>query len=111
MHAMTLERLVMRAPENLCSVASPSARDWKDSPGMSVTGVDPDGSTRTRLDQLPRQAQLADSGKTATGGTAKTASSGQLATDYSRWLMGIPIEFSNCVDTAMRLFRNKPQHS
>ena len=36
-----------------------SARDWKDSPGMAVTAVNPDGSTRLRLDQLPRVAQLA----------------------------------------------------
>lgn len=35
-----------------------SSRDWKDSPGQSTTGVNPDGSTRTRLDQLPRVAQL-----------------------------------------------------
>lgn len=39
--------------------ASPSARDWKDSPGMSTTGINPDGSERSRLDQLPRQAMLA----------------------------------------------------
>lgn len=32
---------------------SPSCRDWKD------TGTNPDGSLRVRLDQLPRQAQLA----------------------------------------------------
>jgi hypothetical protein len=32
-----------------------SARDWKDTPGMAIVG--PDG--RTRLDQLPRQAQTA----------------------------------------------------
>ena len=37
------------------SWVTPSARDWKDSPGMSM--VRPDG--RKRLDQLPRQAQLA----------------------------------------------------
>lgn len=36
-----------------------SARDWKDTAGMSETGVNPDGSTRSRLDQLPRVAQLA----------------------------------------------------
>ena len=36
-----------------------SARDWKDTAGMSTTGTDPDGKTRTRLDQLPRQATLA----------------------------------------------------
>ena len=58
----------------LCSVATPSARDWKDTSGMSQTGVDPDGSIRSRLDQLPRQAQLADSGQTAPGGTPATAS-------------------------------------
>lgn len=38
---------------------TPSARDWKDSPGMATTGTNPDGSDRSRLDQLPRQAQLA----------------------------------------------------
>ena len=30
-----------------------SARDWKDTPGMATTGTNPDGTTRTRLDQLP----------------------------------------------------------
>jgi hypothetical protein len=36
-----------------------SARDHKDSEGMATEGVNPDGSTRTRTDQLPRQALLA----------------------------------------------------
>ena len=36
-----------------------SSRDWKDTPGMATTGVNPDGSERTRLDQLPRVATLA----------------------------------------------------
>ena len=31
-----------------------SARDWKDSPGMSQDRVNPDGSTRKRTDQLAR---------------------------------------------------------
>lgn len=74
----------------LTSVTSPSARDWKDTSGMSESGVDPDGSTRSRLDQLPRQAQLAASGPTATGGTGATGSTGQLDPAYSRWLMGVP---------------------
>ena len=40
--------------------------------------ADPDGLSRSRLDQLPSQAQLAASGLTATGGTAATGNSGQL---------------------------------
>lgn len=36
-----------------------SSRDWKDTPGMATTGVNPDGSERTRLDMLPRVAALA----------------------------------------------------
>lgn len=95
----------------LCNVASPSARDYKDSPGMSETGVDPDGSIRSRLDQLPRQAQLADSGLTATGGTPATKSIGQLNPDYSRWLMGLPIEFSSCADMAMQSWRKSRKSS
>jgi len=72
----------------LASISTPSARDWKDSSGMSESGVDPDGSIRSRLDQLPRQAQLAASGLTAIGGTDATESTDQLDPEYSRWLMG-----------------------
>jgi hypothetical protein len=42
----------------LASWVTPSARDWKDSAGMATTGINPDGSERTRLDMLPRQATL-----------------------------------------------------
>jgi hypothetical protein len=101
----------LHSQANLASVTTPSARDWKDTSGMSETGVDPDGSTRSRLDQLPRQAQLAASGPAATGGTGKTGSIGQLNAEYSRWLMGLPIEFSNCADTAMRSARPSRQSS
>ena len=36
-----------------------SSRDWKDTPGMSKTGINPDGTVRNRCDQLPRVAALA----------------------------------------------------
>lgn len=39
--------------------STPSSRDWKDTPGMATEATNPDGSVRTRLDQLPRQATLA----------------------------------------------------
>lgn len=38
--------------------STPASRDWKDTPGMATEAVNPDGSERTRLDQLPRQAAL-----------------------------------------------------
>jgi hypothetical protein len=77
----------------LSTVTTPSARDWKDTSGMPETGVDPDGSIRSRLDQLPRQAQLAVSGETATGTSVETEKRGQLAGAYSLWLMGLPPEW------------------
>ena len=94
--------LMLPSMAALSTVSSPSARDWKDTPGMSENGVDPDGSTRSRLDQLPRQPQLATSGPTATGGTAEMASTGQLDPAYSRWLMGVPPEWDVYACTAMQ---------
>jgi hypothetical protein len=76
--------------------STPSSRDWKDSPGQSTTGVNPDGSERTRLDQLPRQAVLVDSGPTQIGYGAVTVSTGQLNPAHSRWLMGLPDEWDAC---------------
>ena len=74
---------------------------------MSETGVDPDGSIRTRLDQLPRQAQLADSGLTATGGTSATNAIGQLNAAYSRWLQGLPAVFDKSAVMAWRTLKTR----
>lgn len=49
----------LNSAEKVAGWASPSSRDWKDTPGMATTGVNPDGTERSRLDQLPRQANLA----------------------------------------------------
>lgn len=68
---------------------TPSTRDWKDTPGMSMTGTNPDGSTRARLDQLPRQAALA-SGPPLTSSHAATENRGALNPAFSLWLMGFP---------------------
>ncbi len=60
---------------------TPSARDWKDSPGMSKEGVNPDGSVRRRDDQLARKVYAAEN----------TQTGGMLNPDWVEWLMGWPI--------------------
>ena len=74
--------------------ATPSARDWKDSPGMATTAVNPDGSERTRLDQLPRQASLTASGPMPNGSLAATEKRGQLSPAFSLWLMALPSDWA-----------------
>lgn len=81
--------------------ATPSSRDWKDTPGMATTGTNPDGSTRLRLDQLPRQAALT-SGPTSNSSTAETGKSAVLNPDLSRWLHGYPAAWLSCGASAMQ---------
>ncbi len=69
--------------------ATASSRDWKDSPGMATTGINPDGTERSRVDTLPRQAQLA-LGVDTKSSTSKTAKRGVLNPALSLWLMGFP---------------------
>jgi hypothetical protein len=49
----------LTAQSSLAGWVTPSARDWKDTEGMAKSGINPDGSERSRLDMLPRQASLA----------------------------------------------------
>jgi hypothetical protein len=51
----TKAQVTLNGVVNLSGWVTPSARDWKDSPGMSLERED----GRSRLDQLPRQATLA----------------------------------------------------
>ncbi len=93
---------------SLAGWVTPSSRDWKDTPGMSQTGTNPDGSKRTRIDQLPRQAAIAGLEPTSPVPTGKR---GALNPALSRWLMGYPVEWDSCGATAMQLSRNSRQRS
>ena len=64
---------------------------------MSETGTNPDGSERSRLDQLPRVAALTTPAQS--GGPAETGKQGEFLPDmkgwklnpaFSGWLMGYP---------------------
>jgi len=65
---------------------TPSARDWKDTPGMATTATNPDGSTRDRMDQLPRQIH----GATGISSSVATGKRGALEPQFARWLMSFP---------------------
>jgi hypothetical protein len=90
---------------------TPSARDWKDTPGMATTGMDPDGTTRQRIDQLPRQAAQMDFGQMPTGCPSVTGKSARLNPALSRWLMGLPPEWDACAPMVTRSSRKSPKPS
>ena len=62
-------------------VPTPTARDWKDTPGMAKTAKNPNGSIRHRNDQLARVVYAQD--HNADGGT--------LNPTWVEWLMGWPL--------------------
>lgn len=100
---------------------TPLARDWKDTPGMLLEGVNPDGTHRDRTDTLPRavwsrakhptpraQEGGPDFAKLERGILAGQSVSPSLATavcleagevgplnpQFREWLMGWPIDWS-----------------
>ncbi len=74
---------------SLAGWVTPSSRDWKDTPNMATTSTNPDGTTRTRLDLLPRQAMFLY-GPTRFPSHAPTGNRGVLAPEFALWLMGFP---------------------
>jgi hypothetical protein len=64
---------------------TPTARDWKDTPGMKLESRNKDGTMRDRADQLARRVYLVE--QTPPGG-------GLLTPEFCEWLMGFPIGFT-----------------
>lgn len=65
---------------------TPTTRDWKDTAGMATTGINPDGSERSRLDRVGLVAQLAGWPTCAAsdgsgGGQAKRAANPERSND------------------------------
>jgi len=71
---------------SLTGWVTPASRDWKDTPGMATEGKNPDGSTRKRMDMLPRQAH----GTVTPLLPAQTEIRGVLNPNHSRWLQAYP---------------------
>jgi hypothetical protein len=98
----------LKKDAQLAAWCSPASRDHKDTPGMSTTGVNPDGSIRSRVDMLPRQAHMAEtSGQTPSPSPAGTTASGVLNPAFSRWLQGFPVEWCQAAIIAYRAMRTK----
>lgn len=101
--AVTGRDIAGHGKSDLSGWSTASSRDWKDTGGMATVATNPDGSIRTRLDQLPRQATLAGparltaTGEILTGSGAGTISGGQLNPAHSRWLMGCPADWDRLI--------------
>jgi hypothetical protein len=62
---------------------------------------------RTAITHPSLQALLVASGPGASGSGAETGSGGQLNPEHSRYLMGYPVVWGSCADTATRSSRRK----
>lgn len=89
---------------------TPSARDWKDSAGMSLA---PRKDGASRIDLLPRQMIATEAGgATENGSSATTKKRGAPNPAFPCWLMGWPDELLSGALRAIQSFRSsRPKSS
>lgn len=90
---------------NLSTIPTPAARDYRHANLRSYR----ERGGGAKGEQLQNQVRQMASGRTPTGGMDATENIGQLNPEYSRWLMGLPKEFSSCADMVMPSSRHKQQ--
>ena len=99
---------ILSQVSTLAGWATPTARDWispfagqewLESRAQMKTGKPLSEQVFTLVPQGP--ARLTATGHLLTGSLAGTASGGRLSPAHSRWLMGLPPEWSSCAATAM----------
>ena len=86
--------------------ATPSSRDWKDTEGMSAEGVNPDGTIRSRLDQLGRQVLLTPSNGPLSSPVGPT-SPRRLNVQFVNWMMGYAPKWTSFEPTATPSVQSK----
>ena len=92
---------------DLTNWPTPGARDHKDSIGMATTGINPDGSTRSRLDQLGRVVGLANwpTPAASDGGKLEYTKEGALRREKQGYQMDLcaKVQSAMAVSTPARL--------
>ena len=81
--------VAQEAMQNFVSWQTPNTRDHRDSENQRKVSVNPDGTVRLRLDQVPRQVF----GEIIPSLVSKTVKNAVLNPSLPRWLMGFPQEW------------------
>lgn len=95
----------------LAGWAAPTARDHKDGTSDGTVSENSLLGRQVWVTNHRDPARLTVTGEMLTGYIAGMSDGGQLSPEHSRWLMGLPIEWSSCADTAMESFSRKRKRS